>query len=77
MDTDARGFPLGDLRVSDTERDRALRLRGRLTRSFGMVATAAVAALAVLAAHTHAGTASTASSASSSTVMSSSATATS
>jgi hypothetical protein len=24
MDTDARGFPLGDLRVSDTDRDRAL-----------------------------------------------------
>ena len=24
MDTDARGFPPGDLRVSDAERDRAL-----------------------------------------------------
>ena len=24
MDTDARGFPLGDLRVSDAERDRAV-----------------------------------------------------
>ena len=24
MDTDARGFPFGDLRVSDTDRDRAL-----------------------------------------------------
>ncbi len=24
MDTDARGFPAGDLRVSDSDRDRAL-----------------------------------------------------
>src|SRR5579863_605415 len=42
-------------RLTPAERDRALRLRGRLTKGFGVFGTTAVAALALLAAHTHAG----------------------
>ena len=53
-------MPAPKRRITAAERDRALRLRGKLTTSFGVAGTAAVAALAILAAHTHAGTASAA-----------------
>src|SRR5580700_7583840 len=42
-------------RLTPAERDRGLRLRGRLTTGFGVLGTTAVALLAVVAAHTHAG----------------------
>ncbi len=62
-------------RITIAERDRALRLRRRLTRSLAATSTAAVAALAGLAALTHPGT-SAVTAASTSTVTSASASAT-
>ena len=48
-------------RITVAERDRALRLRRRLTMSFGVAGSAAVAVLAVASAATHAGTSATSS----------------
>src|ERR1700733_4833700 len=52
-------MPAPRRRITAAERDRALRLRGKLTASFGVMGTAAVAALAVAAYHTDAGTSTT------------------
>src|ERR1700733_10109702 len=52
-------MPAPKRRISVAERDRALRLRRKLTASFGVAGTAAVAALAVAAYHTDAGTSTT------------------
>lgn len=63
-------------RITVAERDRALRLRGKLTTAFGVLGTASVAALALVAAHTHAGSSTPASDVATSSVASSSASAT-
>jgi hypothetical protein len=61
-------------RITAAERDRALRLRKKLTASIGVMGTTAVAVLGIVAYHTNAGTSST--SAGSSSVTSSTTTAT-
>jgi hypothetical protein len=67
-------MPAPKRRITAAERDRALRLRKKLTASFGVMGTTAVAVLGIVAYHTNAGTSST--SAGSSSVTSSTTTAT-
>ena len=67
-------MPAPKRRITAAERDRALRLRKKLTASVGVMGTTAVAVLGIVAYHTNPGTSST--SAGSSSVTSSTTTAT-
>ena len=67
-------MPAPKRRITAAGRDRALRLRKKLTASVGVMGTTAVAVLGIVAYHTNAGTSST--SAGSSSVTSSTTTAT-
>ena len=68
-------MPAPKRRITAAERDRALRLRKKLTASVGVMGTTAVAVLGIVAYHTNPGTSST-SAGSTSSVTSSTTTAT-
>ena len=60
-------MPAPKRRITAAERDRALRLRKKLTASFGVMGTTAVAVLGIVAYLTNAGTSSTSAGSSSGT----------